>query len=116
MVPPIRVVPTDTVTLDKLEMSLGAVQTNVVGAEVHRFIVLVQPFAFPPCIVPADTCTKPLLPTFVKVNVIVSEPAEKVSLFAATKFVTVEGGKPMVVAVLVMTFVLLWLPIKSHPT
>jgi len=57
--PPVAVVPTDTVTLDKLEMSLGAVQTNVVGAEVHRFIVLVQPFAFPPCIVPADTCTKP---------------------------------------------------------
>ena len=115
--PPVAVVPTDTVTLDKLEMSLGAVQTNVVGAEVHRFIVLMQPFAFPPCIVPADTCTKPLLPTFVKVNVIVSEPAEKVEpLFAATKFVTVRGAEPMVVAVLVMTFVLLWLPIKSHPT
>ena len=54
---PPAVVPTDTVTLDKLEMSLGAVQTNVVGAEVHRFIVLVQAFAF--AIVPADTCTKP---------------------------------------------------------
>ena len=54
---PLAVVPTETVTLDKLEMSLGAVQTNVVGAEVHRFIVLVQPVA--PAIVPADTCTKP---------------------------------------------------------
>ena len=54
---PLAVVPTETVTLDKLEMSLGAVQTNVVGAEVHRFIVLAQAFAL--AIVPADTCTKP---------------------------------------------------------
>ena len=112
---PVAVVPTDTVTLDKLEMSLGAVQTNVVGVEVHRFIVLVQSVA--PAIVPADTCTKPLLPMFVNVNVIVSEPAENVEpLFAATKFVTVEGAEPMVDVVLVMTFVLLWVPIKSHPT
>ena len=48
---------------------------------------------------------------------IVSEPAEKVEpLFAATKFVTVSGAEPMVVAVLVMTFWVLWVPIKSHPT
>ena len=48
---------------------------------------------------------------------IVSEPAEKVEpLFAATKFVTVRGAEPMVVAVLVMTFVVLTEPIKSHPT
>ena len=39
---PFAVVPTDTVTLDKLEMSLGAVQANVVGAVLHRFILLLQ--------------------------------------------------------------------------
>ena len=48
---------------------------------------------------------------------IVSEPAENVEpLFAATKFVTVEGTEPMVDVVLVMTFVVLWVPIKLHPT
>ncbi len=48
---------------------------------------------------------------------IVSEPAEKVEpLFAATKFVTVRGAEPMVVVVLVMTFVVVMEPIKLHPT
>ena len=37
-------------------------------------------------------------------------------LFAATKFGTVEGTEPMVDVVLAMTFVLLWVPIKSHST